>query len=111
MTLPTRNEHPQTSEPGCGRVARLIEAEQDVRRVLKVAAQGQRYRYLIETPFQTWPRFVIGTTDADLADVRIEYRCGAEWSALEEWECSTPNKQRQARRANDAGGAASAMND
>ena len=67
-------------------VSRLIEGQPDVKRVVKLEPAGERYRYLIETPFATFPRFVIGTTDADLADVRIEGKCGTDWGAEQMWD-------------------------
>jgi hypothetical protein len=63
-----------------------IGRESDVRRVLELTPiGGGRFRYLIETPFATFPRFVIGTTDAENEDVRIELKCGAEWNARQQW--------------------------
>jgi hypothetical protein len=63
-----------------------IEQEADVKRLLKLEplANGA-FRYLIETPFETFPKFVIGTTDALNQSVRIEMRCGALWNAEEHW--------------------------
>jgi hypothetical protein len=62
-----------------------IAAERDVQRVLEIAPDDKRFRYLVQTPFDTWPRYVIGTTDAALSDVRIEFRCGEECFAREKW--------------------------
>ena len=68
----------------------LIAAEPDVRAVLElepVAGTGD-WLYLIETPFDSFPRYVIGRTDAAMKDVRIQHRCGhidtarAAWSAV-----------------------------
>jgi hypothetical protein len=67
-------------------VLRLIAAEPDVQRVVRLARiAGGRFRYLIETPFATFPKFVIGTTDAQLEDVRREVKCGAPWNAESIW--------------------------
>lgn len=75
------------SEPEIERLRALIVAEGDVRRIMElVPLAGGRYAYLIETPFETLPKFVVGTTDAQNANVDIELRCGAEWSAREHFE-------------------------
>lgn len=66
-------------------VKRLLEREPDVKRVLEVNPVGDRFRYLIETHFATFPRFVIGITDAAFEHVRIEFRCGQEYSARRHW--------------------------
>jgi hypothetical protein len=68
-------------------VAERIAREDDVKRVVECEeiAPG-KYRYLIETPFKTFPRFVIGQTNSDLSDVRIRLKCGAEWNAVEQWQ-------------------------
>ena len=68
-------------------VAQLIAREGDVKRVVECEeiAPG-KYRYLIETPFRTFPKFVIGQTNSDLTDVRIRLSCGAEWNAVEQWK-------------------------
>ena len=62
--------------------------EADVQRVLALeplpyAADEQRWVYLIETPFMTFPKFAVGTTNAANNDVRILVTGGAEWSAIE----------------------------
>jgi hypothetical protein len=64
----------------------LIEAEPDVKRVLELQplADG-RYRYLIETPFETFPRFVIGDCDASGNAVHHRVKCGREQSARDLW--------------------------
>jgi len=69
-----------------------IENQADVQRVLGLellpAAEdekGERWAYLIETPFMTFPKFAWGTTNALNNDVRILGTCGAEWSAIEQF--------------------------
>lgn len=65
----------------------LIAAEPDVRAVLElepIAGTGD-WRYLIETTFRAWPRYVIGRTDATLADVHITLRCGHIDTARAAW--------------------------
>lgn len=64
----------------------MIEAEDDVRRVVHLERQGARFRYMIETPFKTFPKFVIGTTDGDFKDVRIQHRCGLIETAENAWK-------------------------
>ena len=67
-------------------VRALIAAESDVKRVLEIVQVGERFRYLIETPFATYPKFVIGSTDAELNDVRLQFKCGLECNARREWD-------------------------
>lgn len=62
--------------------------EADVQRVvalepLEAGGADQRWVYLIETPFMTFPKFAVGTTNASNNDVRILVTGGAEWSAIE----------------------------
>jgi hypothetical protein len=73
---------------GCGELVSLREImarEEDVKRIVRLERAGDRFRYLIETPFATFPKFVIGTTDAKYDDVRLELRCGLLESAEERW--------------------------
>lgn len=69
-----------------------IENQADVLQVLGLellpAAEderGERWAYLIETPFMTFPKFAWGTTNALNNDVRIVGTCGAEWNAVEQF--------------------------
>ena len=66
----------------------LIAAEPDVRAVLELApiAGTTDWRYLIETTFSTFPRYVIGRTNATMSDVSITHRCGHIETARNEWE-------------------------
>lgn len=68
------------------RLRTLIELEPDVRRVLELVplADGH-FRYLIETPFRTFPKAVIGTTDADNYHVWIEAKYSSLSGAREDW--------------------------
>ena len=66
-------------------ISKLIEAEPDVKRLVELAVIGTGWLYLIETPFETWPRFVIGTLSPDGSGPRILLNCGQEWSARAEW--------------------------
>lgn len=65
-----------------------ILAEPDVYEVLALSfvPPEQRWLYLIKTPFATFPKYVIGYTDSDLAEPEILFSCGAEWSARAEWD-------------------------
>lgn len=65
----------------------LLLDEQDVKavRALQPLPDG-RALYLIETPFMTFPKFAVGSTNAANDDVRILATCGALWSAEEQYE-------------------------
>ena len=65
------------------RVCGHIEDQEDVRRVVALEHVAGRWLYLIETPFMTFPKFAVGTTDADNVDVRILTACGSIWAAQE----------------------------
>ena len=87
------NEQPATNptevDPELACLRKLMERDPtDVRRVVRLARYGTegRVRYLIETPFTTFPRYVIGTTDLQFDDVQHEYKCGAEWSTPNAWD-------------------------
>lgn len=69
------------------RVRALIQKEDDVHEVLALAkyAGEPRWLYLIQTPFATFPKFVIGSTDADNLHPELLFRCGTEWAAQDEW--------------------------
>lgn len=63
-------------------LADLIRREQDVRRVIALQPLGDgRALFLIETPFLTFPKFVVGSTNEPNDDVRVLMSCGARWSA------------------------------
>lgn len=71
----------------------IMAREEDVKRIVRLEPTGTgRFRYLIETPFATFPKFVIGTTDAKFDDVRLELRCGLLESAEERWPELMANK-------------------
>jgi hypothetical protein len=66
---------------------KLIQGEFDVRRIVHLAERANgKFLYMIETPFQTFPRFVIGTTNADNSEVHHIFKSGSEWSAQKTWE-------------------------
>jgi|688.fasta_scaffold2742307_1 hypothetical protein len=76
------------------RLCEHIESETDVKRVMALealpcAADGgdiQRWLYLIETPFMTFPKYALGTTNAGNNDVRILMTCSAEWRVIEAFD-------------------------
>jgi len=75
------------------RLAKLIRSEPDVVRLVALDrlqddddTDDRPWLYLIETPFATFPRFVIGRTDDDNENPDILFQCSAEWSAMEEWQ-------------------------
>lgn len=75
----------------------LIAAEPDVRAVLELEPVGgtNDWLYLIETPFDSFPRYVIGRTDASMKNVRIVSLCGhlctarATWTAAQAFRLDT----------------------
>jgi len=60
------------------RLRGLILSELDVFAVhgLSWVPDEGRWLYFIQTPFATWPKFVVGWTDADNAAPKIMFRCG-----------------------------------
>ncbi len=65
----------------------LIAKQSDVYSVLELYRQVDgKWLYLIQTPFVTFPKFVIGRTDVENESVEILLRCGSEWSARAEWD-------------------------
>jgi HPt (histidine-containing phosphotransfer) domain-containing protein len=75
---------------------RQLEQEPDVRRVLELAPlPAGRVRYLIETPFETFPRFAVGTCDLRLEAVQIELTCGAEATAREFFDAQMTTNEKQ----------------
>lgn len=67
-------------------LAGLIRREKDVERLHKLSllpGRTDRFAYLIETPFETYPRFAVGTTDAENEHVHIDMLCGLLESAEE----------------------------
>lgn len=61
----------------------LIEREEDVHELLALSwlPQENRWLYLIQTPFATWPKYVVGTTDSGNESPEILLRCGHEGNA------------------------------
>jgi len=63
----------------------LIRAESDVKALHRLEwCEAQKcWLYLIETPFKTYPRFVVGWTDETATDVRRIVSCGLRENADE----------------------------
>ena len=60
-------------------LADLITREADVKTLHNLEphpTEAGRFVYLIETPFESWPRFVCGTTDSRNERVSIETQSG-----------------------------------
>jgi len=66
----------------------IIGRESDVKQVVELEQVGDRVRYLIETPFATFPRFVVGSCTRNVQDVCIEMSCGALESAMDAWRAA-----------------------
>jgi hypothetical protein len=66
----------------------LLLKEDDVHAVhgLSYLPEEDRWLYWIQTPFATWPKHVVGTTDEQNEMVAIALRCGDEWTARKEFE-------------------------
>jgi hypothetical protein len=68
-------------------LAEILMREDDVRTVHALQPMDDgRVLYLIETPFLTFPKYVVGSTNAANDDVRTLLACGAKWSAVEAFE-------------------------
>jgi hypothetical protein len=64
----------------------LIKAEPDVFRLVDlVQLVDGKFLYQIETPFAGFPKYVIGSTDAENKAPHILLKCGTEWAADEAW--------------------------
>lgn len=71
-----------------------IERMDDVKTLLRLEPHGDRFRYQIETPFRTWPAFVIGT----LRSPSRSPRCSAHWPTLHPNSRAARIDARSARR-------------
>ena len=78
------------------RLKNLIEQEGDVHRVrdLRPIPGTPRWAYLIETPFATYPKFVVGSCNDDKSDIIILSKHSAEWGALASFEHLFPSTVR-----------------
>ena len=72
---------------------RLITTEADVHQLHALlpahTADSERWLYFIETPFATFPRFVIGETDQVNASPTILFQSGTFWTAADHWQSLT----------------------
>jgi hypothetical protein len=84
----TGGEIPEPQRAAMIRLRSLIRQEPDVLEVLALSylPEAQRWLYLIKTPFATYPKYVVGTTDSDNEQPVIHLRCGQEWSARESFD-------------------------
>jgi hypothetical protein len=99
LTDPTRMSGGEVEGPlkeAYDRLAELITAETDVHRLLALmpfhdSLPGEQWIYMIETPFSSFPRFVIGETDAANAAPSLLFQSGTEWSARNHWDTLVAN--------------------
>lgn len=80
-----------SSSDDLANLRKIMEMEDDVKSIIRLESIGNRFRYLIETPFETFPKFVVGTTDAAFDDVRLESRCGMLSTAEKAWDRYSKN--------------------
>lgn len=95
----TRETQPKTHTPAAtslakghdSRASRYIVAmekilrEKDVRRVVKLRETPAGWVYMIETPFDSFPKFVIGSASSDFSGVLLLHRSGCILSAMNDW--------------------------
>jgi len=75
----------------------IIKAEPDVFRLVDlVQLVDGKFLYQIETPFGGFPKYVIGSTDAENRNPHILLKCGSEWAADEAWRGFRQNPTMQA---------------
>jgi hypothetical protein len=69
------------------RLRGLILQELDVYAVLGLSwiEQDGRWLYCIQTPFATWPKYVVGFTDKDNLEPLVLFRCGLVENAMQEF--------------------------
>ena len=68
-------------------VRHRIAAQDDVHEVVALVKlkDEDRWLYLIKTPFASFPKFVIGSTDSENTSPELLFRCGSRWAAEDEW--------------------------
>jgi hypothetical protein len=66
----------------------MLMAEPDVFEVLALSwlPTEQKWLYCIRTPIATWPKYVVGFTDAANAAPEPIFRCGLRENALREYD-------------------------
>jgi len=80
-------ELPPNERDAFHEMRKRVHAQPDVHNVLGLShsqALGGWF-YWIATPFATWPRYVIGFTDANLSEMRIHCRTSVEYEAAARW--------------------------
>lgn len=86
----TGGPRPAAQEDAARKLRERLILEDDVFRIVDLApAPGGppgRWLYCIETPFATYPRYAVGTTDESLSEVRILSLHSAEWGATGSFE-------------------------
>lgn len=70
--------------------------DETVKRCLAVAASPHGTFYMIETTFETWPRFVVGDLRESDGAVRHLCRTGLEQTAREFWDKLCPLDSQEA---------------
>lgn len=68
----------------------LIMQEEDVHEVHGLSwvpqeGENGKWLYLIQTPFATWPKYVVGFTDPENENPEILFRCGQRDNGWEEF--------------------------
>lgn len=90
----TGGELPEEDRLAFHRLKNLIEGNEDVHRVLALlpdpkVAGARRWVYLIQTPYATFPKFVVGyTNDTNTAIERLTYH-SSQWGAEASFEALT----------------------
>lgn len=81
-------ELPAEDREAALKLAALIRAEADVfalHALVPVPGKPGRWLFMIETPFVSFPKFVIGETDTENDAPELLLKTGAHWNAAAEW--------------------------
>ena len=87
MNIPATTPHRLSGgetppSPEIERLKELIRSEEDVFMLHALSdLPGGRFAYMIQTPFATFPKFAVGTTDKDNASPAVLLQCATKWSA------------------------------
>lgn len=67
---------------------KIIEGQEDVHKLHELSwlPDEMRWLYMIQTPFATFPKFVIGHTGPENLDPVVVFQCSSEWGAQAEWD-------------------------
>lgn len=76
------------------RMADILRSQEDVHRLVALDwdPDNIRWWYLIETPFATFPRFVVGHTDPENLEPVVCCQSAAAWSAQSAWDELIPSR-------------------